>query len=144
MADYWTARRARFIRNQFDLIVLACKVIKIDPSVEIYVHRDYHKRFLDAIVFIKGEKINEIAFHDVPYRWSGCGYEENWQGNYHSGGPNHKMPFNENDVLTTFHPIVSKAYNNKQQFLKYCFWLVKINPQDILNDLLFSKLNPEE
>jgi hypothetical protein len=47
--------------------------------------------------------INSIHFHEVPYRWSGCGYEEHSKS--HSGGENISMPFTADDVISTFKPI---------------------------------------
>ena len=100
MNDYWTAYSERLERNQNDLLQLARDIIKKDSSIEVYVHHGFPKRFITNIVFFKGDLKNEVAFHEVPYRWSGCGYEE--FGKSHPGGENSSMPFDANDVLNTF------------------------------------------
>lgn len=129
MSDYFTARKLRFERNQADLIQLIKDVQLIDNTVEAYVHSDYPKRFMERVTFIRGEEINTIRFHEVPYRWSGCGYSENH--NSHWGGENSKMPFTAEDVIKTFQPIKGlrksqvELFKDKEHYLKWCSYLKK-------------------
>ena len=131
MNNYWTARKARFERNQNDLLELAKKVKEKYPSIEIYVHHEYPQAYLKSITFFKDEMINSIGFHEVPYHWSGCGYKE------HSGGENVSMPFDEDDVFRTFKPITSilfrqpnEHFKSKEQYLKWYSFLKKFEPND--------------
>lgn len=126
---YWEAYRARLDRNQADLLKLAADVMAADNEVEVYRHHD-EKRAVSSITFFKGEEINSVSFHEVPYRWSGCGYGEH--NGCHSGGDNVSMPFDVNDVLTTFKPVKGmrksqvEVFKTKDQYLKWCSWLTKI------------------
>jgi len=125
MSDYFTDYRARLERNQEALLELAVNVIQADPEVEVYLSNDgaFHR----SVIFFKGETINSVSFHEVPYRWSGCGVTN------HSGGENVSMPFNVDDVLTTFKPITSilwrqpnEYFKSKEQYLKWCSYLKRM------------------
>jgi hypothetical protein len=113
MSDYFKAYRARLERNQAQIIQLIKDVQEKDNSVEAYVYDQQGSRLLSGVTFIKEESVNSIHFHEVPYRWSGCGYGEH--GNSHYGGENSSMPFTADDVLSTFRPIntVRWRYVNK-------------------------------
>ncbi len=115
MSNYFDAYRARLERNQADLLNLANEVKKLLPEIEVYVNRDYPNRLLSSITFIHGETINTIAFHDVPYRWAGCGFRE-WSYS-HSGGENSSMPFTAVEVLQTMQPI-TKVKKRQNEFFK--------------------------
>jgi hypothetical protein len=125
MSDYLTAYRERLQRNNDDLIKLIKEVQERDPLIEAYVHND--GRLFPGVVFIKDETINSIHFHEVPYRWSGCGYHEHWKS--HWGGENASLPFDATDVITTMRPIGNvnkthdKAFKNKEEYLKWCSYL---------------------
>lgn len=118
MSDYFTAHTARMERNDIALHELAADVIKQDPEVEVYFH--YDDRYKGSVLFFKGEDINSVSFHEVPYHWSGCGLKD------HSGGDNVSMPFDVEDVLTTFHPVTgilkqqpNEYFKSKEQYLKW-------------------------
>ena len=120
--NYQEARRARMQRNNDELLKLADEVIKADSSIEVYICRN--NRLQNALVFFKGDQINSIGFHEVPYHWSGCGV------NNHTGGENISMPFDVNDVLTTFKPVTNikhrqpnEYFKSKEQYLKWCTYL---------------------
>jgi hypothetical protein len=122
MSDYLTDYRARMERNHNALMELAKNVVKADPEVEAYIGRN--DVLIKSVVFIKGETINGVAFLEVPYRWSGCGISN------HSGGDNVSMPFDVNDVLTTFKPITTilnrqpdEYFKSKEDYLKWCSYL---------------------
>lgn len=93
------AYRARLIRNDAELRKLAADVKATEPTIEVYAYQDRGSGLLNGVTFIKGDEINSVGFHEVPYRWSGCGYSE------HPGGERISMPFTVEDVLSTFHPI---------------------------------------
>lgn len=125
MSDYLTAYRERMERNHNALIELTKNVIKADPEIEAYLYRnDVLQR---SVIFFKGETINSVSFHEVPYRWSGCGVTN------HAGGENVSMPFNVNDVLTTFKPVTSilwrqpnEYFKSKEDYLKWCSYLKRM------------------
>lgn len=127
MEGYFEARTKRLERNQVALFELADEVLKADPKIEVYHH--HADAFIQGLVFIKGEDINSVQFHEVPYRWSGCGHGE--FNSSHSGGENVSMPFTKEDVLTTFSPITSKRkssielFKSKKHYLDWCSYLVK-------------------
>lgn len=127
MSDYLYAYASRLKRNEAALLKLADEVIALDPEVEVY-HSETH-RHISSIVFFKGENINSVAFHEVPYRWSGCGYGEHSRS--HSGGENSSMPFTAQDVLNTFKPVTTvhstdnKFHKSKAEYLKWHSWLIK-------------------
>ena len=130
MSDYLTDYRARLERNDKALKNLADEVIKAEPEIEVYFH--YNNKFQNNVIFFKGEYINTITFHEVPYRWSGCGYSE--FGKSHNGDDNVSMPFDVNDVLTTFKPITSilksqpdKHFKSKEQYLKWYSFYERYN-----------------
>lgn len=135
MSDYLDAYRARLERNQAALVQLIKDVLAKDSSIEAYVNRDI-SRFIDRVVFLKDESINAIGFHEVPYRWSGCGFPE--FGNSHSGGENVAMPFTADDVVSTFKPITKvmhthdKAFKSKEQYLKWCSYLSKFDTTGVV------------
>lgn len=125
MKDFLTAYGERLERNSAALLKLATDVMAADPTVEVYCHRDdKHKK---GLVFFKGEEINKIHFHEVPYHWSGCGYAE------HFGGENLAMPFTVEDVLQTFKPVTTVMdrhdtfFKSKAEYLKWCSYLQKVN-----------------
>lgn len=132
MKTYLEAYRERLERNQSNLFDLAKAILKINPAIEIYHHKD-EKRLKSGIVFFDGEKINNINFHEVPYRWSGCGFTE--FGKSHSGIEGSEMPFSNEDVLTTFKPITSERksinenFKTKEQYLKWYSFLTKFENQ---------------
>jgi len=130
MSDYLKHYRLRLERNDKELRELADNVIKAEPEVEVYFHRS--NELQNSLCFFKGESINGIAFHEVPYRWSGCGYSE--FGKSHNGDDNVSMPFDVNDVLTTFKPITSilksqpdKHFKSKEQYLKWYSFYERYN-----------------
>lgn len=125
--DYLEARTARYKRNEEAILKLVKEVLLADSEIEVYTQRD--KKTISSITFFKGEDINSISFHEVPYRWSGCGFKEH-------GGSNHNldMPFDVNNVLTTFKPVSSillrqpnEYFESKEQYLKWSSWLKQIN-----------------
>lgn len=131
MTTYMEAYRARLERNQAALLQLIKDVQEKDPSIEAYTYDDQGSRLISNVVFIRGESINSVGFHEVPYRWSGCGYPEH--GNSHPGGDNVAMPFTADDVISTFKPIntihksQSETFQNKEHYLKwYSFYKLKI------------------
>jgi len=134
MKTYIEARQERLERNQAQLFELAKSVLKSDPKIEIY-HYD-GDRPVQGLVFIKGENINSIHFHEVPYRWSGCGYGEHNNSTY--GGENYSMPFTTEDVITTFQPIttVKKTYKDCfksiESYLEWCSYLTKYNSHELV------------
>jgi len=129
MSDYLKAYQGRMARNQEDILQLIKEVQEKDPYIEAYVHRDYYDndRYIGGVVFIKGEEINSIHFHEVPYRWSGCGHGE--FSNSHYGLENSKMPFTAKDVVTNFKPINGcrksnvEVFKNKEHYLNWCSYL---------------------
>ena len=128
MSDYLTAYRARMERNDKELKELAVNVLKADSTIEVYFHKDENK-FQDSVVFFKEEQINFIGFHEVPYRWSGCGFHEH-SGRSNPGGENSSMPFTVDDVLNTFHSVTevkwrqpNEYFKSKEQYLKWSSYL---------------------
>lgn len=115
MKTFFDAYRERLERNQNDLYKLAKEVALVDPTVEIYKHKDSN-RFCQSLTFFKDELINSVSFHEVPYRWSGCGFKEH--GGSHYGIHNTCMPFDANDVLTTFRPITEILYRQQNEYFK--------------------------
>lgn len=132
MKTYLEAYGERLERNQTALLKLADKVLATNPEIEIYHNSNASDRFIQGLVFFNGENINSIHFHEVPYRWSGCGYGE--FNRSHSGGENVSMPFDVQDVLTTFRPVTSvnhthsTTFKTKDQYLKWCSYLVRYEP----------------
>lgn len=126
MSDFFKAYRARLERNQEALFKLANDVLDLDPEVEVYFNSANLDRIKSSVTFFKGENINAVAFHEVPYRWSGCGYDEFRRS--HAGGENVSMPFTAEDVLKTFTPITqvhkqhNTFYTSKEQYLKSSSW----------------------
>lgn len=128
MKTYIEAYGERLDRNEKALLELANKILEIHPEVEIYRHHDLQRK-VSSLKFFKGELINSIGFHEVPYRWSGCGYGEH--SNSHNGGENVCMPFDVEDVMTTFKPVTSikfrqpnEYFKSKEQYLKWHSFLV--------------------
>lgn len=123
MSDYFEARKARFIRNEEALIQLIKDVKEKNPNVEVYVYKN--QPFIDSVTFFLGEDINGVGFHEVPYRWSGCGYTE-YQKSHHGL----EMPFTANDILTTFSPVTNwkksnvEYFKSKDHYLKWCSYLI--------------------
>ena len=105
MSDYLTAYRARLERNQAELIQLIKDVQAKDNSIEAYIYDEQGSRLIGGVTFIKDEMVNSIHFHEVPYRWSGCGYEEHGKSHYGFVDQNLAMPFTADDVIKTFKPI---------------------------------------
>lgn len=126
MSDFLTVYRERLKRNHADLLQLIKDVTEKDSSVETYIHKD-KTALINNVVFIKGETINSIWFHEVPYRWSGCGYDEFHKS--HSGGENSSMPFDADDVINNFKPIAGvrksqiENYKSKADYLKWLSYL---------------------
>lgn len=124
MKTYLEAYYERMQRNHDALINLANEVLNLDPTIEVYICRG--DRLQNGIKFIKGETINSVQFSEVPYHWSGCNIKN------HGGGENISMPFDSNDVLTTFKPITSvmntykDAFKNRAEYLKNQFYLVQL------------------
>lgn len=116
MSDYLIAYGERLKRNQEQLISLINDVKEKYPEIEIYVYNDFLKRktLLNNVLFFKGEQINSIRFHEVPYGWSGCSYPKN--GNTHPGGDNVSMPFTADDVANNFKSVTKliKSHTTKQ------------------------------
>jgi hypothetical protein len=129
--DYFEARQERYKRNEKAIFELIRDVIKTDPQVKAYISNS--DKIASHVTFFKGEEINSVSFHEVPYRWSGCGYKE------HGGSNNNlEMPFDVNDVLTTFKPITSildrqpnEYFKSKKQYLKWHSWLIQITLEDL-------------
>ena len=115
------------MRNERYLLSLAAEVQKIDPSIKCYVHED-DTRILSGLCFIKKETINFIHFHEVPYRWSGCGFSAHEESCYVL-----ENPFTANDVTSTFQPITTqrKKYNEffktVEQYVSWHTWLKPLN-----------------
>jgi len=129
MSDFLKAYEERLQRNHKAILKLAKDVIAIDKSVEAYLSIGL-KSYISSITFFKDESINTIAFHEVPYRWSGCGYTEH--GKSHSGDKNCSLPFTPMVVLASFKPITSilfkqpnEYFTSKDQYLKWYFFLKK-------------------
>jgi len=132
MGNYFEARLARYKRNSVAILELIKLVMEADSEIEVYLHRDCitGSDVVSSVTFFKGEQINSISFHEVPYGWSGCGHKEH--GGYHKGGENHSLPFEVADVLTTFKPVTnilsrqpSEFFKTKEEYLKWCSWLVR-------------------
>lgn len=122
--DYMSGYTRRMEKNDWELHQLAKEVIQADPEVEVYFHHD--DKYQDGVKFFKGEMINSVQFHEVPYHWSGCGLRS------HSGGDDVSMPFDVNDVLTTFKPVTSilksqpdRYFKSKEDYLKWSSYLKK-------------------
>lgn len=135
MGDYLTAYRARLERNQVALIQLIEEVQQKKPSIEAYVY-DQQQRLLSGVVFIDGEYITSVQFHEVPYRWSGPGYDEFHKS--HSGGENSSMPFDADDVINGMKPIAGmrksqiESFKNREHYLKWCSYLKLYKEKAIL------------
>lgn len=131
MSDFFTAYRLRLERNEADLLKLADEVLKLNPDIEIYHSKPLERR-IRSLTFFNGEEINSVGFHEVPYRWSGCGYNEH--SNSHYGGENVAMPFTANDVLSTFKPVTTVRhrhdtfFKSKAEYLKWRSYLIKYQP----------------
>ena len=131
MMDFWEARTARYKRNEEVILKLVKEVLETDSEIEAYIHNS--DRVISSVVFFKREDINSISFHEVPYRWSGCGFKEHGGSNY-----NLEIPFELNDVLTTFKPVSSillrqpnEYFQSKEQYLKWCSWLKQITLEEL-------------
>lgn len=129
--DFWEARTARYKRNEEVILKLVKEVLETDSEIEAYIHNS--DRVISSVVFFKREDINSISFHEVPYRWSGCGFKEHGGSNY-----NLEIPFELNDVLTTFKPVSSillrqpnEYFQSKEQYLKWCSWLKQITLEEL-------------
>lgn len=128
MKTYFEAHRERLENNQTALLKLAGEVLAKDPTIEIYHYKD---QLIPGLIFIKGEKINSVHFHEVPYRWSGCGHREFSNSNHTL-----EMPFSADDVLSTFKPIAGKrlsqveTFKNKAHYLKSCSYLTRFTPKN--------------
>lgn len=133
MSNFFDAYRERLKRNHNALLQLADDLIKIDPEIEAYIYRE-ERRLVSNVVFFKGEGYNSIGFHDVPYRWSGCGHGEFSYS--HGGGENHSMPFTPEDVLKTMQPITTVIkggdvrFKSKDQFLTWYSFYKRYNTGD--------------
>jgi hypothetical protein len=128
MSEFFIAYAARLKRNEEALIRLIKDVTTKDPTVEAYIVSRDLNRTIEGVTFIKGDQINQIHFHKVPYRWSGCGYSEHRK--YHYGGENYSMPFTAEDVLKTFTPInqermVTRNFKDKEEYLMWRNYLIK-------------------
>lgn len=133
MKNYLEAYRERMEKNEADLLKLANEVLAINPKIEVYRHKNTD-RLINGLVFFDGENINSICFHEVPYRWSGCGFPE--FGNSHFGNDiTCYLPFTADDVIKTFHPVtdVNNTHNtkfeDKEQYLKCLSYLTKYKPE---------------
>lgn len=120
------------VRNHNELLQLAKQVKELDPTVEAYIHKD---RLASGVYFIRGESVNVIHFHEVPYGWSGCGYPE--FNNTHPGKENVSMPFTAEEVLHTFKLITSikkfqpsEYYKGKEDYLKWLSYLRLVTEED--------------
>lgn len=133
MKNYFEAHAERMQRNNDQLISLAKEVLSIDNSIEIYSNRN--EKLSDGLIFIKGENINTIQFHEVPYHWSGCGYTD------HGGGENISMPFDAQDVLNTFKPIKTAMWTYKEPFKNRAQYLDWYSYLELINDRILD--NPE-
>lgn len=126
MNDYLKAYRERLERNHNDLLNLAKDVVAANPKVEVY--GSANKNLYSGLVFILGQKINSVSFHEVPYRWSGCGYGEFKNSNYSS-----RMPFIAEEVLNTMKDIstvnktVNEKFTNKNEYLIWCSYLKMVD-----------------
>lgn len=129
--NYFEARKLRYIRNQEEIIHLIEEVQKLDESVEAYVHHD--NRYIDNVVFFKGEEINSVSFQEVPYHWSGCGCKS------HTGlGDSQQLPFTAEDVLGTFNPVTgllfrqpNEKFRSKEHYLKWYGFLINYKDRKI-------------
>lgn len=129
--DFLEARTARYKRNEEAILKLVKEVLEADSEIEAYVHNS--DKVISSVTFFKGNDINSISFHEVPYRWSGCGFKEH-------GGSNHTldMPFELIDVLSEFKPIRSillrqpnEYFKSKEEYLKWCSWLKQITLKEL-------------
>ena len=131
------AYRARLERHQKALVKLTQDVQTLDPTVEAYVSNLHDgSGLLLGVTFFKGEEINSIHWHEVPYRWSGCGHEEH-RNSYHA----HEMPFFVEDVFAHFEPVKGKRLGEGQNFKSkehYLNWLSYLKPFDA-NDYANTK-----
>ena len=120
-------RQARLKRNHENLIRLAIDTIFQNPYIEVYLHKNHQNENISGIYFFNGEMYNKVQFHEVPYRWSGCGFGEFYKSNNSS-----EMPFTPSDVLSTMIDIktVQKQhktfFKGKKEFLTWFSWLVKL------------------
>ena len=119
MSDYLKAYSKRLERNEADLINLIKAVQQQDNTIEAYIN-DARNGRIRNVVFFKDDKINSIWFHEVPYRWSGCGYNEHHKS--HPGLENCKMPFTAQDVIDTFQPIQTSSYIKRATKEAYLKW----------------------
>lgn len=139
MSNYLEAYKARLIRNEKEILALVESVIKINPAIDVYYNRN--SGHIKSITFIRNEMINKIAFHETPYRWSGCGYSE--FRNSHVGLENSAMPFTVKDVLLSFTPITSikkdkNYFTSVKQYLEWYSFLVsyKLPNKDCTHDVI--------
>lgn len=114
MKTFFEAYGERLEQNQTDLINFAKEVRIKHPEIEIY--RSSVDGFISGLVFFKSEDKNEIHFHEVPYRWSGCGHGEFYDSHY--GKEHNRMPFNIDDLISTFRPITRIKYSQPNNFFK--------------------------
>lgn len=129
MKTYMEAYLERMQRNSEELLQLAKDVKKEDPTIEIYISNN--STIIKSLKFFKGELVNNVSFHEVPYRWSGCGYSEHLES--HNGNDNCSMPFTLEDVISTFKPITeilfkqpNEYFKSKEQFLKFYSFYKKL------------------
>ena len=129
---YIEAYKARMIRNNDELLQLAKEVNEKDPTVEIYKYKS--ELNIAHLTFFKGEEINSIGFHEVPYHWSGCNVGD------HSGLDNISMPFTVDDVLSTFHSVKRVLYKQPNEYYKTKKGYLKFN--SYLEKIVYEKEKP--
>jgi len=122
---YFKARAERTIRNNDNLKHLADMVMEADSRIEVYHHKSVP--YIESITFFKGEEINTIGFHDIPFRWSGCGFKEiKTHGDKRAKGGQLEMPFTVADVLNNFEAIQpNHRFKTKEEYLKWYNYLTK-------------------
>lgn len=126
---YLEAYRERIKRNESKLFELAKNVLAVNQNIEVYMYKG--TQYKKGLVFFNEEKINSICFHEVPYRWSGCGFTE--FGQSHPGIEGSEMPFSVEDVLNNFQSIqsvrknVNENFKSKEHFLKWYSFYTKFN-----------------
>lgn len=135
MKTYLEAYHERYLRNENNILKLCKEVLEKDPEIKVYAYFK-NNRIISSVVFIKNETKNHIGFHEVPYRWSGCGYSE-IGGLPHYGLRGNEMPFELNDVLDNFISITSVKHScdsyhkSVKGFLKWCSYLDELNMETI-------------
>ena len=132
---YFEARKERLKRNDKALRELAENVLKADSEVEAYFY--YDSKLQDNVLFFKGDAINSVSFHEVPYHWSGCGVRSH--GGIQKDGHDICMPFNVEDVLITFKPVTNiifrhphnrptEYFKSKVQYLEWNSFYKRFEP----------------